>query len=101
MGAMSRRCGDYSLSANSLSANATQIGVFVDTLATPGDFSSATTVLTGLVKFSLPGGGVLMRDVGRSVFNEETTFGESGQHQLDQYFAGGHSVAEKLCAALG
>jgi hypothetical protein len=80
----------------------TQIADFTDTLAVPGDLDSATFQQTGVVKFFLPGAGVLLRDVGREVVGPGgDDLGQSGQHQLNAYFDGAHSVLARLCAALG
>jgi hypothetical protein len=84
-------------------ATATQIAAIINTLAVPGDFATVTFQQTGVVKFYLPGGGVLLRDVGRDVIvlASGNDIASSGQHQLGAYFSGDHSVLEPLCAALG
>ena len=80
----------------------TQIAEFSSSFGTPGDFDTATNTQRGVVKFYLPGAGVLLIDVGRAVIrDDETLVAESGQHQLDQYFGGDTSVLEPLCEALG
>jgi hypothetical protein len=80
----------------------TQIAVFSSSFGTPGDFDTVTDTQRGVVKFYLPGAGVLLIDVGRAVIVQDSLFSESGQHQLDQYFLGGDSsVLERVCEALG
>lgn len=85
-----------------LAARATQTAQIINTLAVPGDPASLTFQQSGVVKFYLPGGGVLLRDVGRGVTAPNgSTLASSGQHQFDAYFSGDHSVLAPLCAALG
>ena len=80
----------------------TQIAEFSSSFGTPGDFDTATNTQRGVVKFYLPGAGVLLIDVGRAVIRDDGTLvDESGQHQLDQYFGGDTSVLEPVCEALG
>jgi hypothetical protein len=88
--------------ATGRAARTTQIANFNDTFAVPGIWSSLIEQMTGVVKFYLPGSGVLLREVGRSVVWPDGSFVESGPHQLDLYFDhGDHSVLEPLCDALG
>jgi hypothetical protein len=88
--------------ATGLTAPTTQIAQFIATLAVPGDFSTATEQLTGAGRIYLPGGGVLMREMGREVVGPDgNDLFLSGQHQLNEYFNGDHSVLAPLCAALG
>ena len=66
------------------------------TFATPGDFSTVTSTLTGqLMKVTLPGSGLIVHDVGRVVFAPDgsITF-EGGPHQLTD------NQQQQLCAAL-
>jgi len=80
----------------------TQVAEFSSSFGTPGDFDTATNTQRGVVKFYLPGAGVLLIDVGRAVIRDDGTLvAESGQHQLDQYFGGDTSVLEQVCEALG
>jgi hypothetical protein len=82
----------------------TQIAEFSSSFGTPGDFDTQTVTQRGVVKFYLPGAGVLFIDVGRAVFAEDPSFvldSESGQHPFDQYFGGDTSVFEQVCEALG
>jgi hypothetical protein len=80
----------------------TQSAVFSSSFGTPGDFDTETVTQRGVVKFYLPGAGVLLIDVGRAVIPEDPSlFSETGQHQLDQYFGGDTSVLETVCKALG
>ena len=79
-----------------------QIAVFSSSFGTPGDFDTETATQRGVVKFYLPGAGLLLIDVGRVVIpNNESPLSETGQHQLDQYFGGDASVLEPVCEALG
>jgi hypothetical protein len=88
--------------ATGLTALTTQIAEFVDTFAVPGDPATVTFQQTGVVKFYLPGSGVLLRDVGRAVIGPDgNDVFDSGQHQLGAYFGGDHSVLASLCATLG
>jgi hypothetical protein len=80
----------------------TQIAEFTSILATPGDFNTATETQRGVVKFYLPGAGVLFIDVGRAVIPPDPSLGsDTGQHPFDQYFNGDTSVFEPVCEALG
>ena len=80
----------------------TQVAVFSSSFGTPGDFDTETTTQRGVVKFYLPGAGVLLIDVGRAVIPQDPSlFSETGQHALDEYFGGDTSVLEPLCEALG
>ena len=80
-----------------LTVQTTQIAEFSSSFGTPGDFDTATTTQRGVVKFYLPGAGVLFIDVGRAVFAEDPSFdlySESGQHPFDQY-----SAVTPLCSS--
>jgi len=80
----------------------TQIGEFTGVLATPGDLDTETVTQRGVVKFYLPGAGVLFVDVGRAgISPDESLVSETGQHPFDQYFGGDTSVFERVCEALG
>ena len=89
--------------ATNLAATLTESTTTIDTLAVPGNFDTLTTQVTGrLFKITLPGSGVLLLDSGRAVFDSEGNFiGRSGHLGIDDYFAGNHEAAAKLCAALG
>jgi len=80
----------------------TQIGEFTSSFGTPGDLDTETLTQRGVVKFYLPGAGVLFIDVGRAVISpDESLVSETGQHPFDQYFGGDTSVFEQVCEALG
>jgi hypothetical protein len=67
-----------------------------DSLAVPGDFSSATTRVTGnLYTVTLPGGGLLVHDVGNFTFAPDGSILED--HGPKMLFSG---QTDKLCAAL-
>jgi hypothetical protein len=85
-----------------LSAINTQVAQFTEVFATPGDLSTATLTQRGVVKYFLPGAGVLFIDVGRAVVAPDgTALAESGKHPFDQFFSGDKTVFGQLCAALG
>lgn len=65
------------------------------TFATPGDFSTETSTLTGqLMKVTLPGSGLIVHDVGIVVFSPDGITFEGGPHQLTDH------QWQQLCAAL-
>jgi hypothetical protein len=66
------------------------------TFATPGDFSTRTDTYTGQVyTVTLPGGGLILHDVGKVVLASDGTITfEGGPHQEL------HNQLQKLCAAL-
>jgi hypothetical protein len=67
-----------------------------DNLAVPGDFSSATTRITGnLYAVTLPGGGLLVHDIGKFTFAPDGSILED--HGPKMLFSG---QTGKLCAAL-
>jgi hypothetical protein len=70
--------------------------VITHTLLTPGDPSTDQATVTGLfAKVVLPGGGIILQDAGRVVFDPsgDITF-EAGKHQFTD------SQLADLCAAL-
>lgn len=74
----------------------------IDTLAVPGDLSTATTQQTGPAQISLPGHGVLLLDTGRIVFDPDgNAVSTSGHLALFNYFNGNTAEAARLCSALG
>ena len=80
----------------------TQIAEFSSSFVTPGDFDTETTTQRGVLKFYLPGAGVLLIDVGRAVIPQDPSlYRDTGQHPFDQYFGGDTSVLERVCEALG
>lgn len=67
-----------------------------DTLAVPGDFNSATTRITGnLYTVTVPGGGLLVHDVGDFTFAPDGSILQD--HGPKMLFSG---QTGKLCAAL-
>jgi hypothetical protein len=85
-----------------LTVEGTQISAVTSTFTTPGDVDSGTFAQRGVVKFFVPGAGVLLIDVGRAVLTtDRSVLVESGRHQLDQYFGGDTSVLEGVCEAVG
>jgi hypothetical protein len=71
-------------------------GTTTDMFATPGDFSTITSTLTGQVfKVILPGSGILVHDMGIVTFAPDGTITfEGGPHQVLP------NQLQKLCAAL-
>ena len=72
-------------------------------LAVPGDTSTGTEAITGSTRFSLPQGGVVLVDAGRTVLDasDGTILFEAGQHHFDDYFGlGDTSALQPLCDAL-
>jgi hypothetical protein len=76
---------------------------WVDELRVPGDPSTATTTFRGLTRVSLPHGGTVLIDTGRSVVAPDGSIAvETGQHPFDAYFVYGDATAlEPICAAVG
>ena len=72
-------------------------------LAVPGDVNTGTEAITGSTRFSLPGGGVVLVDAGRTVLDasDGTILFEAGQHHFDDYFGLGETSAlQPICDAL-
>ena len=72
-------------------------------LAVPGDTSTGTEAITGSTRFSIPQGGVVLVDAGRTVLDasDGTILFEAGQHHFDDYFVYGDSSAlQPICDAL-
>jgi hypothetical protein len=76
---------------------------WVDELAVPGDFGSATTSFAGLTRVYLPGGGTVLIDTGRSIVAPDGSVEfEQGPHPFDAYFGGvDPSALEPICTAVG
>jgi hypothetical protein len=75
---------------------------WINVLAVPGDFSSATTANDGSTRVYLPHGGTILVDAGREVDAPDgTPLSDAGQHPFTAYYVFGDSSAmEPLCAAL-
>jgi hypothetical protein len=73
-------------------------------LAVPGDVASGTSRISGSVRISVPGAGmILLADAGRTVLDEGTgsVLAQSGQHPFEAYFGHGDlSALDALCGAL-
>ena len=72
-------------------------------LAVSGDTSTGTEAITGSTRFSLPQGGVVLVDAGRTVLDasDGTILFEAGQHHFDDYFVyGDTSALQPICDAL-
>jgi hypothetical protein len=90
-----RLAGTLSNSMTGTSVPEQEHATDTQTFATPGDFSTVTSTLTGqLIKVTLPGSGLIVHDVGRVVFAPDgsITF-EGGPHQLTD------NQVQQLCAA--
>jgi hypothetical protein len=80
-----------------------QSDTILHNLAVPGDVTTGTEAITGSTRFSLPGGGVVLVDAGRTVLDasDGTILFEAGQHHFDDYFVfGDTSALQPLCDAL-
>jgi hypothetical protein len=80
-----------------------QTDTVLHNLAVPGDVSSGTEAITGSTRFSLPGGGVVLVDAGRTVLDasDGTLLFDAGQHHFDDYFGSGDTSAlQPICDAL-
>lgn len=77
----------------------------IHNLSVPGDLSSGTVQLTGLLmRVWVPGGGTILTDVGTIVRDQATdaTIFSGGKHPFDAYFVDGDASAlQPLCDALG
>lgn len=87
--------------ATGLAANFVQDNGIHTSLTVPGNLSIGIETWTGDLRVFLPGAGVLLRDMGRSVLGSDGSDLETGRHELAEYFGGDHSVLAPLCAALG
>jgi hypothetical protein len=81
-----------------------QADTILHNLAAPGDVNTGTEAITGSARFSLPQGGVVLVDAGRTVIDvssEGTILFQAGQHHFDDYFAfGDTSALQPICDAL-
>ena len=70
-------------------------------LSVPGDQDSGITRITGLTsRFYLPGGGTVQIDAGTSTQDHNGLLSESGQHPINDYFAGDSGALQPVCDAL-
>jgi hypothetical protein len=80
-----------------------QADTIVHDLAVPGDLSTGTETSAGSTRLSMPHGGVVLIDAGRSVIavSDGTILFEAGQHPFDAYFVFGQTSAlQPVCDAL-
>ena len=80
-----------------------QADTVLHNLAVPGDVSTGTEAITGSTRFSLPQGGAVLIDAGRTLIDESigTLLFEAGQHHFDDYFGlGDTSALQPICDAL-
>jgi hypothetical protein len=76
---------------------------FLHDLAVPGDIGTGTEEIASSTRLSLPGGGTVLIDAGRTVLDESTgkILFEAGQHPFDAYFVYGQTSAlQPICDAL-
>ena len=81
----------------------TQADTILHNLAVPGDVNTGTEAITGSARFSLPQGGVVLVDAGRTVIDvsDGTLLFQAGQHHFDAYFGSGDTSAlQPICDAL-
>ena len=81
----------------------TQADTILHNLAVPGDVDTGTEAITGSARFSLPQGGVVLVDAGRTVIDvsDGTLLFQAGQHPFDAYFGSGDTSAlQPICYAL-
>ena len=76
--------------------------VTVDALTIPGDFASAVTTATGVVNFTVPGQGAIVRNAGRVVYGTDgaVEFRSGPQAFLDYFVDGDLAAFQPLCDAL-
>ena len=95
--------GTFTNPLTGVSLDFAQSDTILHNLAVPGDVSTGTEAITGSSRFSLPGGGVVLVDAGRTVIDasDGTILFEAGQHHFDDYFASGDTSAlQTICDAL-
>lgn len=83
--------------------NFVQADTVLHNLAVPGDVNTGTEAITGSTRLSLPGGGAVLIDAGRTFLNvsDGTILFDAGQHHFDDYFGlGDISALQPLCDAL-
>jgi hypothetical protein len=80
-----------------------QADTILHNLAVPGDVNTGTEAITGSTRLSLPQGGVVLIDAGRTVIDvsDGTLLFEAGPHPFDDYFGSGDTAAlQPICDAL-
>jgi hypothetical protein len=95
--------GTFTNPLTGASLNFVQADTILHNLAVPGDVSTGTEAITGSTRFSLPRGGVVLVDAGRTVLDasDGTILFEAGQHHFDDYFVlGDTSALQPICDAL-
>jgi len=95
--------GTFTNPLTNVSVDFVQADTVLHNLAVPGDTSTGTEAITGSTRFSLPEGGVVLIDAGRTVIDasDGTILFEAGQHHFDDYFVfGDTSALQPLCDAL-
>lgn len=87
---------------NGALANFTQKDTLHDVLAVPGNLTTVTDTSTGVYRIDVPGQGTVFQSSGRLVLAPDgTEVSVSGQHNIDNYYAGDTAVIQKLCTVLG
>jgi hypothetical protein len=95
--------GTFTNPLTGASLNFVQSDTILHNLAVPGDMSTGTEAITGSARISVPQGGVVLVDAGRTVLDasDGTILFEAGQHHFDDYFVfGDTSALQPICDAL-
>lgn len=96
-----RYTGQLSNQLNGATLPYTQTQTTTDILASPGDFSSATTTLTGEMVLRPTGGAPVLIGAGRAVFAPNGTLEfQAGPTGFLDLIAGAPSAVTPICAAL-
>ena len=95
--------GTFTNPLTGVSLDFVQADTVINNLAVPGDTGTGTEAITGLNRFFLPKGGVVLIDAGRTVLDasDGMILFEAGQHHFDDYFVyGDTSALQPICDAL-
>ena len=95
--------GTFTNPLTGASLDFTQADTILHNLAVPGAVNTGTEVITGSARFSLPQGGAVLVDAGRTVIDvsDGTLLFQAGQHHFDAYFGSGDTSAlQPICDAL-
>ena len=96
-----RYAGQLSNQLNGTTLPYTQTQTTNDILASPGDFSSATTTLTGEMVLRPSGGAPVLIGAGRAVFAPDGTLEfQAGPSGFLDLIAGAPSAVDPICTAL-
>lgn len=95
--------GTFTNPLTGVALNFVQADTIIHDLAVPGDLNTGTVTSTGSTRLSLPHGGVVLIDAGRSIIavSDGTILFEAGQHPFDAYYVFGQTSAlQPICDAL-